>query len=378
MKIKIVADANIPYVEEAFGNLGQVELVPGRLMGPSQVRDADVALVRSVTPVNADLLGGSRVRFVGSATIGVDHVDLAYLQERHIAFAYAPGSNANSVAEYVIAAVLALPERSHARGTLGIIGLGRIGGLVKRKAEALGMTVLVNDPPLERAGRTGLVTLERVLTESDIVSCHVPLTTAGLNATFHLLNQNRLSLMPPHAVVINTARGPVLDNTALLLALCQGRLGGAVLDVWEGEPAPESELIRAVTFGTPHIAGYSADGKLKGTQMLCEAACAFLERPLHWPPVALGSGNAPVPIDPFRPLEDLVKTLVARAYDIRLDDAAVRAIADLPPEQRGEAFDRLRATYRVRLEFRHTKVIVPVDCSAIRDTIGGLGFTVQE
>jgi erythronate-4-phosphate dehydrogenase len=377
MNMKILADANIPYVEEAFGNLGQVELVPGRLIGPTQVRDADVLLVRSVTPVNADLLAGSRVRFVGSATIGVDHVDLAYLQERHIAFAYAPGSNANSVAEYVVAAVLALPESSRARGALGIIGLGRIGRLVQRKAEALGMTVLANDPPLERAGRAGLVTLDKLLTESDIVSCHVPLTTTGLDATFHLLNETHLAVMRPHAVVVNTARGPVVDNAALLLALRQGRIGGAVLDVWEGEPALQSELIRAVSLGTPHIAGYSADGKLKGTQMLYEAACALLERPLQWRTPALGGSDSPVPVDPSRPLEDLVKTLVVRAYDIRLDDTALRAIADLPLQQREEAFDHLRATYRVRLEFKNTKVIVPGDCPAIGDTLGGLGFTVS-
>jgi erythronate-4-phosphate dehydrogenase len=378
--MKIVADANIPYVEEAFGKLGQVTLLPGREIGPMQVRDADVLIVRSVTPVGPLLLEGSRVRFVGSATIGLDHVDEAYLCTRGIAFAYAPGSNANSVAEYVIAALLALGRERYEGRTLGIIGIGRSGTLVQGKVLALGMTVLANDPPLERAGRAGLVSLEELLRRSDIVTCHVPLTREGPDATFHLLDEARLSRLQPHAVVINTARGAVVDNAALLRALRGGRLGGAVLDVWEHEPEPDPALVEAVTLGTPHIAGYSFDGKVNGTRMLYDAVCAFLEpaRERSFPTVPSERHAPPVEIEADASLDDILQSLVGKAYDIRRDDAALRACMRLPRSERARAFDRLRAEYPIRLEFRHTTVAVPPNDPHIRKTLRGLGFTVED
>ena len=378
--MKIVADENIPYVQEAFGTLGDVEVLPGREIGPERVRDADLLLVRSVTLVDEQLLEGSRVRFVGSATIGLDHVDEAYLRARGIAFAYAPGSNANAVAEYVVAALVALGRERYAGRTLGIIGLGRIGALVKEKVLALGMTVLANDPPLERAGRAGLVSLEELLLRSDIVTCHVPLTREGPDVTYHLLDGFRLSLLQPHAIVINTSRGTVVANVALLHALQGGRLGGAVLDVWEGEPEPASELIQAVTLGTAHIAGYSFDGKMTGTKMIYAAACEVLGRASEWSPpnIAREMNAPPVVIEADRSLEDILQDLVGKAYDIRRDDAALRASAGLPSPERGRAFDRLRAEHPRRLEFRHTTIVVPLNFSHIRKSLSGVGFTVDE
>ncbi len=378
--MKIVADANIPYVEEAFGSLGKVTLLPGREIGPEQVRDADVLIVRSVTPVGPLLLEGSRVRFVGSATIGLDHVDEAYLRTRGIAFAYAPGSNANSVAEYVIAALLALGRERYEGRTLGLIGIGRSGTLVHEKALALGMTVLANDPPLERAGRAGLVSLEKLLRRSDIVTCHVPLTREGPDATFHLLDEARLSRLQPHAVVINTARGAVVDNAALLRALRGGRLGGAVLDVWEHEPEPDPALVEAVTLGTPHIAGYSFDGKVNGTRMLYDAICAFLEpaRERSFPTVPSERHTPPVEIEADASLGDILRSLVGKAYDIRRDDAALRASMKLPRSERARAFDHLRAEYPIRLEFRHTRVAVPPHHMEVRQALHRLGFTVED
>jgi erythronate-4-phosphate dehydrogenase len=376
--VKIVADENIPYVREAFGMLGEVVVLPGRAIGPDRVRDADLLIVRSVTPVGEQLLKGSRVRFVGSATIGLDHVDEAYLRMRGIALAYAPGSNANSVAEYVVAALVVLGRERYADRTLGIIGLGRIGTLVREKAFALGMTVVANDPPLERAGQSGLVSLDALLTRSDIVTCHVPLTQAGPDATYHLLDAARLSRLRRHAIVINTARGGVIDNAALLQALRDGRLGGAVLDVWEDEPEPDPALIQAVTLGTPHIAGYSWDGKVAGVKMLYDAACEYLQRSSAWIPPTPGEDaiRGSVVIDASRPLDEILGELVPRACDIRHDDAAFRAIAGLPGHECGHAFDQLRATYRTRLEFGHTRIVVPSDCGTLRDTLRRVGFTV--
>jgi erythronate-4-phosphate dehydrogenase len=376
--VKIVADENIPFVEEAFGTLGEITIVPGREIGPEQVRDADLLLVRSVTRVDERLLEGSRVRFVGSATIGLDHVDHAWLRARGIVLAYAPGSNANSVAEYVVAALVALREERRAGRTLGIIGLGRIGTLVREKARALGMAVLANDPPLERAGKAGLSSLEDLLQHSDIVTCHVPLTRDGPDATDHLLDVSRLALLQPHAVVINTARGAVVDNAALLRCLQAKRLGGVVLDVWEGEPQPDPALIRAVTLGTPHVAGYSWNGKAAGTKMLYDAACTFFNRRFKWAPPAPpgGADRRPVAIEAGRSLDEALRELVPRSYDIRRDDAALRAVAELPGSEQGHAFDQLRAAYPRRLEFRHTSVAFQSGRSKVPEALRRIGFSV--
>jgi erythronate-4-phosphate dehydrogenase len=381
--VKIVADENIPFVQEAFGTLGDVTVLPGREIGPEQVRDADLLLVRSITVVDARLLAGSPVRFVGSATIGLDHVEQVFLRARGIPLAYAPGSNANSVAEYVVAALVALGSERYAGRTLGIIGrtlgiigLGRIGTLVREKARAMGMAVLANDPPLERAGLGGLVSLEALLKRSDIVTCHVPLTREGPDATYHLLDASKLSLLRPPAIVINTSRGAVVDNAALLRCLQEKRLGGAVLDVWEGEPEPDPELIRAVTLGTPHIAGYSWDGKAAGTKMLFDAACAFLHRRSEWAPPQGEASRRPVAVEAGRSLDEILRELVPRSYDIRRDDAALRAIGGLSGTERGRAFDRLRASYPQRLEFRHASVAVPAGRPEREAALRALGFTV--
>ena len=377
--MKIVADENIPFVQEAFGTLGEVVLMPGREIGPEQVREADLLLVRSVTPVTEALLEGSRVQFVGSATIGLDHVDEAYLQARGIVLAYAPGSNANSVAEYVVTALVALGRVRYAGRTLGIIGLGRIGNLVREKAAAMGMKVLINDPPLARAGRAGLVSLDDMLAQSDVVTCHVPLIREGPDTTLHLLDASRLARLRPHAIVINTARGAVVDNAALRHCLEEKRLGGAVLDVWEREPRPDPALIRAVTLGTPHIAGYSWNGKVAGTKMLYDAACFFFKRHFKWaPPAPPGeAGRRPVVLEAGRPLDEVLGELLPGFYDIRRDDAALRAIAELPASEQGGAFDRLRASYPARVEFRHAAVVMPGGRSKVPGALRGIGFTVS-
>jgi erythronate-4-phosphate dehydrogenase len=223
-----------------------------------------------------------------------------------------------------------------------------------------------------------LVSLEALLTRSDIVTCHVPLTQAGPDATYHLLDVARLSLLRRHAIVINTARGAVIDNIALLQALRGGRLGGAVLDVWEGEPEPDPALIQAVTLGTAHVAGYSWDGKVAGMKMLYDAACEYLQRASAWiPPTPEDDAiHGSVTIDGSRSLDEILCELVRHADDIRHDDAALRAIARLSSRERGRAFDQLRATYRTRLEFGHTRIVVPAGCGTLRDTLRRVGFTV--
>ena len=355
--MRIVADPNIPFVQEAFGPLGEARLVPGREIDASSVRDADALLVRSVTPVNASLLHGSPVKFVGTATIGTDHIDEAYLKSKGIGFASAQGSNANSVAEYVVAAMLEMARRQKFRlrdKTLGVIGVGHVGTLVVRNAQALGMRVLQNDPPRAVAEKgPQFVPLERLLTEADILTLHVPLTRDGPDATFHLFDKDRLATLKLRKpILINTSRGAVVDNKALLKAIDGEWLGGVVLDVWENEPNISPELLDVVDLGTPHIAGYSFDGKVNGTRMIYTALCDFFDIKAIWEPAL------PPPPDPRVELtvssgeddEEVLRRVVRRLYDITADDTALR--------QNILGFDKLRAEYPIRREFFNTRLVL--------------------
>ena len=378
--MKIVADPNIPFVQEAFGSLGDVVLVPGRQINATTARDADALLVRSVTPVNAATLDGSRVRFVATATIGTDHIDDACLRARGIGFASAAGSNANSVAEYVVAALLELAHRQGFRlrdQTLGVIGVGNVGSRVVRYAEALGMRVLPNDPPRQRAEKLPLfVPLERVLAETDIITMHVPLTRQGADATFHLFDKERLAALEEHKpILVNTARGAVVDNKALLKAIDGERVRGTVLDVWENEPDISPELLDVVDIGTPHIAGYSFDGKVNGTQMVYRAVCQFFGIPPTWQPplpppevprieLSVSSGDDD---------EDVLRRVVRRVYDITADDAALRKSVRVP-DGIGAGFDTLRAAYPIRREFFNTQLILRGASDTLRKKFAALGF----
>lgn len=360
--MKIVADENIPFVQEVFGRLGEVHCLSGRAITADTLAGAEALLVRSITPVNATLLGDSKVRFVGTATIGTDHIDKACLEARGICFADAAGSNANSVAQYVLTALLVLAEEQRwflQDKTLGIIGVGNIGSILARKCSALGLTAILNDPPLQRQrGDSRFVDLPCAL-QADIVTLHVPLTRTGPDPTWHLLNAETLTSLKPHQVLINTSRGAVVDNQALRRALQNGSLGPTVLDVWEGEPDIDRELLQQVALGTPHIAGYSLDGKVNGTVMLYEALCRFLHKPC-----ALAANDL-LPTLPTPVLEldaqaatpqELLKEAMTRCYDIRADDTALRPVQGEPSGKRGGFFDRLRKNYPVRREMHNTQI----------------------
>ncbi len=261
--MKIIADENIPFVAECFSSIGEVEVVPGREITPGVVADADVLLVRSITPVSADLLAPSKVRFVGTATIGFDHIDIEYLSQNKIGFASAPGSNANSAAEYVIAAMLNIGKRHSIDlegKSIGIIGVGNVGGRVAKKASALGMKLLLNDPPLHRqTGAPKYLSIEKLF-DCDFVTLHTPLTFEGEDKTFHLADDKFFKSLKKGCIFINASRGGVVDSSALKAAIEESRLNATVLDVWENEPDIDVELLEMVDIGTPHIAGYSLDG----------------------------------------------------------------------------------------------------------------------
>jgi erythronate-4-phosphate dehydrogenase len=256
----IVADANIPFVESMYNDMAEVRLAEGHAITPQTVRDADLLIVRSVTKIGKDLLEGSKVRFVGTATSGYDHVDLQYLSSKGIRFEYAPGCNSNSVAEYITAAILVLSQRlgfDTRQTTLGVVGVGNVGSKVVRKATALGIRVLQNDPPLQRkSGSKQFVPLDALM-NADIITLHVPLTSEGIDATHYLFDEKRIAAMKPNSILINSSRGPVVKTDALRNALHNGRIRTAVLDVWEKEPDIDGDVLQIAAIGTPHIAGYS-------------------------------------------------------------------------------------------------------------------------
>lgn len=377
--MKIVADENIPCVREAFSTLGDVKLVHGRGLQPEQVAEADILLVRSVTRVDERLLAGSGVRFVGSATIGFDHVDRAYLAGRGIGFATAPGCNATAAAEYTVSALLVLSERqgfSLAGRSVGIIGCGNVGSRVRARLAALGLQCRVNDPPLQARGAGGdFVTLHDAL-DCDIVTLHVPLERGGSHPTFHLIDTAALARLNPGAILVNTARGAVTDNAALLATLQARPDLTAVLDVWEGEPEIDLSLLGRVALGTPHIAGYSLDGKLRGTAMIYQAACDFLDMPASWNVQDVLPPATPVDVRAESDTEALARAAVLGCYDVRDDDERLRRLAGLAVEEQSAYFDRLRREYPVRREFATTPLRQVSMTNEQRQLLTCLGFVL--
>jgi erythronate-4-phosphate dehydrogenase len=408
--MKIVADANIPFVEKCFSSIADVTVMSGRDMTPQAVAGADALLVRSITPVNAQLLAGSSVRFVGTATIGFDHVDCDYLRQRGIGFASAPGSNANSAAEYIIAALLEIGKRRRIRlegRSIGVVGVGNVGSRVAAKCEGLGMRVLRNDPPLARlagsqpvgAGpraRPGqsqgvaptalpqamlqYVPIE-ALYDCDFVTFHTPLTREGLDKTYHLADERFCASLKPGAILLNASRGAVVDSAALEGVIKAGRLQAVALDVWEHEPDIDVELLKMVDLGSPHIAGYSFDGKIAGLIMIYEAVCRHFG-------LAVQHG-----VRDFLPKADVEQLDLARngrddesvlaeaveaVYSINRDDADLRRMVDEPPSARGRFFDALRKNYPVRREFHNTTVVLDGPAGTVAAKLQGIGFNVKE
>lgn len=381
--MKIIADANIPLLAEAFGALGEVTALAADRITPDVVRQADALLVRSVTKVGAPLLEGSRVRFVATATIGVDHIDQAYLASKGIGFAYAPGSNARSVAEYVLAALSVLGRRGgydFRRRTLGIVGCGNVGGRLARMAEGLGMRVLRNDPPLSRETDDPRYLPIEALAEADVVTFHVPLSREGPDATYGMVNSRLLAILKPSVTVINSSRGGVADPAALAQGRDSGRIGGLVLDVWRGEPEIDLALIARTAIATPHIAGYSYDGKVNGTRMILEAFCKHFGLDRSWegaplmPPATVPEVALPEGVG----AREGLRQAIAAAYDIEADDRRMRAMADPPAEARGRYFTDLRKNYPVRREFPATTIRMEATDVELEGALGVLSFPVVE
>ena len=332
--LKIVADRNVPYL----GNLARIArltALDADDITPGAVRDADALIVRTRTRCDRSLLQGSRVRFVGTATIGTDHIDLDACRDMDITVANAPGSNAPAVAQYVFASIMRLINRPVNQYTLGIVGVGNVGRIVERWARAMEIPVLLCDPPrAEREGADGFVSLDHIARHADIITFHTPLTHAGQHPTFHLADQRFFDSLRRAPIIINSARGPVVDNDAWVQAIRRCAVSSAVVDCWEGEPSVNPDLLALASVATPHIAGYSAPGKARATAMVLDAmaACFGMD------PVAPDSDPIPPVAASITPAEAL------RSYDPLTDTRALR----LNPE----AFEQLRNSYSLRPEPR--------------------------
>jgi erythronate-4-phosphate dehydrogenase len=373
MSLKIVADKDIPFLKGVLEPHATVEYLAGKTITQSDVQDADALIVRTRTHCNEQLLAGTRVRFIASATIGFDHIDGEYCTKNGITWTNAAGCNSSSVQQYIAAALFHLADKLEfelADKTIGIVGVGNVGTKVAKICSALGMKVLLNDPPRQRRERkTTFLPLESLVRDADIISFHVPLTMDGEDRTFHLVDQHVLAELKAHQILINTSRGEVVDTAALRPSLEQKRLAACVLDVWENEPGIDVELLDKLDIGTPHIAGYSADGKANGTSMSVQAVSKFFKLGMDdWFP-----DNLPLPDNADFELDctglerqKVFFKLISRTYDILSDDRRLRSSPS--------TFEQQRAGYPLRREFPAYSVTLRNASPEIASVVRQLGF----
>jgi erythronate-4-phosphate dehydrogenase len=347
--MKIIADDKIPFLRGALESFADVIYMPGREINKTAVKDADALIIRTRTKCNEELLSGSNVKFIGTATIGYDHIDTTYCEKNNIAWTNAPGCNSTSVMQYVTAAILELSGENNfdPRGkTLGIVGVGNVGSKVEKTARILGMNVLLNDPPRSRKeGMDKFVLLDDVLNNSDIITIHAPLNLVGEDLTYHLFDEKSFRKMKKGAWLISSARGEIVDSQALKKSLETDKIN-AILDVWENEPDIDTKIMDMAYIATPHIAGYSTDGKANGTTMIVNSLCKFFGLPCKgWYPK-----DVPVPVNPEIKIDvagksdtDIVREAVKHSYNIMFDDNQLR----MNPLD----FEKLRGDYYLRREF---------------------------
>ena len=337
-KMKVIVDNKIPYIKGNIEKIAdEVVYLPGHAFSKEEVKDADALIVRTRTLCNAELLEGSSVKFIATATIGFDHIDVDYCREAGIVWTNCPGCNAGSVEQYVHASLLLLKHHKGLdlkKAVLGIVGVGHVGKRVQRMAEALGMRVLLNDPPREDSGEPGFVSLQTIAEESDVITFHTPLNREGKYKTFHLADAGFFSGLKRTPSIINSSRGEVVDASALLDALEEGKVKDAVIDTWEGEPDISLELLRKVFIGTPHIAGYSADGKANATRMSLEALCRYFGKTAEFSIIP--------PALPLKTYSDDAEKAYLEVYNPMEDSARLK--------ENPEKFEWFRGNYPLRRE----------------------------
>lgn len=376
--LNIVADENLAFPAELFSQFGNVELVNGRLITNSLLKNADILIIRSITEVNKSLLEGTKVKFVGTATIGTDHFDIGYLKSKGITFASAPGCNSYAVAEYVITSLINASVKNNfslVGKTIGVVGIGNVGSKIVRFCEALGMTVLKNDPPLFRQG----ILLDNVpfkdILDADIISLHVPLTYEGDDRTYHMFSEDKLKSLKDNTIFINTSRGSVLDEKKLMGLIYKKHLT-LVLDVWEKEPDIDENLAEQVFIGTPHIAGYTLEGKVNGSIMVYEALADFLgevkSANISLPPIRDNIIDFDLTVGDEMALFKVIKNI----YDIEQDHKRFLELNKLDKKEVGKYFDKLRKEYPLRREFNNYLIKLSRSNTKIEKLLKDLRFTV--
>ncbi|WP_022966704.1 4-phosphoerythronate dehydrogenase PdxB [Denitrificimonas caeni] len=374
--MRILADENIPMLE-VFARHGQLRRVAGRSLDRAVLADAEVLLVRSVTQVDQALLAGSQVKFVGTCTIGTDHLDLQYLTEQGIGWASAPGCNARGVVDYVLGALLTLAERDGvdlSKRCYGVVGAGQVGQRLVQVLRGLGWQVLVCDPPRQQAEGGDYVDLATVLKRCDVISLHTPLTKQGEHPTFHLLGAEQLQSLQQDSWLINASRGGVVDNQALKQLLTQRHDVRVALDVWEGEPQVDAELAQRCDIASAHIAGYSLDGKIRGTSQIYQAFCQHFaladSAAIEFPAQTLLA----MELAAHTPVEEALRVICRAVYDPRSDDAAFRLSLQGDALTRRAAFDQVRKNYPVRREIPDLQVRVNQPAVELQQMLQALGI----
>lgn len=375
-KIKIVADKNIPFLKGALQPYAEIIFSEPKNINNYSVKDADALLIRTRTKCNSELLKNSNVKFIATATIGYDHIDTKYCAENGIKWTNAPGCNSSSVQQYMASAILTYANRKKIdlkELTIGIVGAGNVGKKAAKLADIFGMKALLNDPPRERAeGKLKFVPLEEIIQKADIITFHVPLNLEGTDKTFHLADEKFFNEVKNSAIVINTSRGPVVDNKALKEVLKRKKIEAAILDVWEDEPEIDLELLEMVEFGTPHIAGYSSDGKANGTAAAVNAVNDFfnLGLPKKWyPEIPKAENSKAIIIDcESKSDREIIYEAVTHTYKIAEDDHRLKKT---PFD-----FEKLRNVYRTRREFPYYIIKLKNCGEEIRSKFKYLGFKI--
>lgn len=382
--MQIIADQQIACVREYFSGLGQVYLVDGREINADSIRDADILLIRSVTRVNHDLLQNSKVKFVGSATSGTDHIDFPCLKDSDIKFVHAPGSNARSVAEYVLSCLFIWAYRYGQdlfAKQVGIIGHGHVGSQLRILLESIGIRCKINDPPLkDRTGAGFYLDQEEVLS-ADIVTMHVPYTDTGKYPTRDMVNHNFLARMNKDALLINTARGNIIAEENLLACLERNEKMACILDVWQHEPQINTELLKKAFIATPHIAGYSFDGKITATEMLYQKASDYFLPDNQKKTIIPTMGEVDIVYIPSNGMDDqeIIKQVLLQHYNPDDDAMALQRILNISEKnEQGIYFDSLRKNYPVRREYPVTRISIPAKYARVAEKLRFLGFRVKQ
>ena len=348
--MKIIIDDKIPYIEGVLEPFAEVVYLPGNLTTAETVKDADVLITRTRTLCNRDTLAGSAVKFIATATIGFDHIDVDYCKSAGIEWVNAPGCNAESVNQYISSALFSFSSRKKFAlegRTIGIVGVGQVGSRVAKTCKIIGMEVLLNDPPRERLeGSSEFVSLEQIQQQADIISFHVPLNLKGMDKTLQMVNESFLAGLEKKPLLINTCRGEVFATEAVCKAGRSNELSGLIIDCWEHEPELDLDLLNRADYGTAHIAGYSKDGKANGTRMSVQAVSQFFNLGLDdWVPSGIEPPRKPIiDLDGSKKCtESILAEVVLSTYEIERDDRALR--------ENPQLFEQLRGAYPVRREF---------------------------